>query len=298
MNRLLSPEDLHQRIPGRSVIASQQFGMPGLELSCYQYSPWRGSLPPLRDHLLIAFHRSTRIRQRLDGSWRTEDMHLGDCSLLNQSTESEWEWTSPIENTDIHISPVLLSKIAAEVFDRDIQYSLLFNQLQFRDPTIQYIVASLEHEASNAELGGELYTESLINQLCVHLLRKYSKVSFPFPRIRGGLSPLQAKRVTEYIECNLTGALSLHDLANLAKVSPYHFARQFKQRFGYSPHAYVISRRLNRARELLAKKDLMLKEIASCCGFSDQAHMTRLFKRQFNLTPKAARDFSSRQDVS
>ncbi|WP_220636618.1 helix-turn-helix domain-containing protein [Georgfuchsia toluolica] len=292
MNGLLSPDDLHRRIPGKLVIPRQQPAAGGVELSCYQYGPWRGSLSPLRNHLLIAYHRTSKIKQRIDNRWLSETLCQGDFSLLNQATESQWEWSSPIENTDIHISPAFLSRIATEVFDRDIECSLLFNQLQIRDPTVQYIVNALECEANSSEIGEKLFTEALTNQLCVHLLRKYSKISFRFPRIKGGLSPMQAKSVADYIEGNLSGDLSLDDLAALVKISPYYFARLFKQRFGCPPHTYVISRRLSRAKELLATNQLMLKEIASCCGFSDQAHLSRLFKRQFKMTPKTARDYS------
>lgn len=289
MCELLTPNGLHQLIQGKAITSSQRQVADGLELSRFQYEPWAGFLPPLRDHLLIAYHWSTRVSQQIDGRRRSGIVPSGGCTLLNQATATHWQWAGPIDNTVIHISSKLLSKIAAEAFDRDIQDVPIFNTLKLRDPILENIVLSLEQEASNPGLGSNLYIEALTNQLCVHILRKHASVTFSPMQIKGGLSPLLAKRVADYIQSNLESTLSLNDLADIVKVSPYHFARQFKLRFGCPPHAYVMMLRLAHARKLLASTRLMLKEIAAICGFSDQAHMTRLFKRKFNSTPSEFR---------
>ena len=67
------------------------------------------------------------------------------------------------------------------------------------------------------------------------------------------------------------------------------FSRRFRETFGCPPYAYVITRRLERARELIEKSALPLKQIAPACGFNDQAHMTRVFKARLNVTPDQLR---------
>ena len=74
-------------------------------------------------------------------------------------------------------------------------------------------------------------------------------------------------------------------MAAVLDMPPCLFARQFKAAFGSPPYAFVMQRRLNRARGLLAKSQMAIKEIAADCGFSDQAHMTRLFRRAFGTPP-------------
>jgi AraC family transcriptional regulator len=108
--------------------------------------------------------------------------------------------------------------------------------------------------------------------------------------LRSGLSPLQAKRIAGYVDSNLEHPLRLAELAQMAHVSSSHFLRQFRLRFGCAPHAYVMQRRLARARELLARSPQSLKVVAARCGFSDQSHMTRVFQRHLNVTPGTYRE--------
>jgi AraC family transcriptional regulator len=80
--------------------------------------------------------------------------------------------------------------------------------------------------------------------------------------------------------------LTLGQLAAVAHLSAYHFARQFKVATGRPPHQYVISRRIERAQRLLQQDhDISLAEIATCAGFSDQSHFSHHFKRLIGVTP-------------
>ena len=68
-------------------------------------------------------------------------------------------------------------------------------------------------------------------------------------------------------------------------MSPAHFARAFKETMGLGPHQYLLHLRLERARRMLDAEDAVLSNIAQRAGFADQAHFTRLFKREYGVTP-------------
>ena len=103
-----------------------------------------------------------------------------------------------------------------------------------------------------------------------------------------GLSAWQGDRVRTYIETQLGRPLPAIELATLVRLSASHFSRAFKVHFGSSPHAYVVQRRIERAKILmLSQKRLQLAEIAVICGLSDQPHLTKLFRRMVGETPKA-----------
>jgi AraC family transcriptional regulator len=105
-----------------------------------------------------------------------------------------------------------------------------------------------------------------------------------------GLSARRLKAVLGYIRENLHAALTLRELAEIAHLSPYHFARRFKDSTGLPPHRYVIARRIERAKELLrGEDDLSLAQVAARVGFWDQGHFTRHFKRLVGVTPKRFR---------
>jgi len=106
---------------------------------------------------------------------------------------------------------------------------------------------------------------------------------------RGGLAPWQLRKTTEHIENALGANISVEDLAEIAKVSVGHFCRAFKVSTGEAPHAFIIRERLRRAQFLMLESEDSLSRIAIACGFTDQAHLPRLFRREVGTTPLAWR---------
>ena len=98
---------------------------------------------------------------------------------------------------------------------------------------------------------------------------------------RGGLAAWQLLRVRAYIDSNLHRVIHIRDLSAVARRSPAHFSRKFKLAVGEPPHAYVVRRRLQRAGHLMITSTASLSEIALNVGFSDQAHLCRLFRQAF-----------------
>ena len=87
------------------------------------------------------------------------------------------------------------------------------------------------------------------------------------------------------IEQRLAEPLSIGQLAAQCALSPYHFARMFRESFGVPPHQYLLARRLARARDLLRNSSLPLGEVALACGFASASHFTNRFKQNLGGTP-------------
>jgi AraC-like DNA-binding protein len=102
---------------------------------------------------------------------------------------------------------------------------------------------------------------------------------------RGGLAAWQILRVRAYVDSNLHRTIHIRDLSAVARRSPAHFSRKFKLAVGQSPHAYLVRRRLERACHLMITGVASLSEIALSVGFSDQAHLCRLFRQAFGQSP-------------
>ena len=102
---------------------------------------------------------------------------------------------------------------------------------------------------------------------------------------RGGLAAWQILRVRAYIDGNLHRTIHIRDLSAVARRSPAHFSRKFKLAVGESPHAYVVKRRLEKACYMMITGASSLSEIALSVGFSDQAHLCRLFRQAFGQSP-------------
>ena len=106
---------------------------------------------------------------------------------------------------------------------------------------------------------------------------------------RGGLAAWQKRVVAEYIELHLAGKIALSELAQLAHLSPFHFARAFKQSFGQPPHRYHLMRRIEGAKTCLAKTATSVTAIGMTLGFSDTSAFTATFRKLTGLTPTGYR---------
>ncbi len=141
---------------------------------------------------------------------------------------------------------------------------------------------------------GDLYADSLATMLAVSLLRNHSSLGRGAARRTerepsGGLTRATLRRVTDYVEENLSGELTLAELSGVAHMSPFHFSRVFKLSTGLSPHRYVVRRRVEQAKRLLADSKLPLHEVARAAGFADQSHLARHFRLRVGTTPRSFR---------
>lgn len=134
---------------------------------------------------------------------------------------------------------------------------------------------------------GEEPTAEASTRLCIELLVARlieSQVGMPDPA--DAQQNLDAvKRAVAYIESHLAEPLDVGSIANAAGLSPFYFSRVFKAAYRTSVHRYVLERRLDRARELLADTDIAISAIALETGFSSQSHLTTTFRHRFGLPP-------------
>ena len=95
--------------------------------------------------------------------------------------------------------------------------------------------------------------------------------------------------MSAYIEEHMAEQIPLSRLAQLVRLSPYHFCRAFKQSFGMPPHRYHNTRRIEYARTLLAQPSSSVTEIALKVGFSETSSFTASFRKATGSTPTAYR---------
>ena len=103
------------------------------------------------------------------------------------------------------------------------------------------------------------------------------------------LAPWQTRRVMEFVEAHLADRIRIEDLADVAHLSARHFSRAFSGDFRQSPYAYIVLRRIERAKEIMLVTDEPLANIAAKVGLSDQPHLTRLFHRIVGESPASWR---------
>ena len=93
------------------------------------------------------------------------------------------------------------------------------------------------------------------------------------------------ERIADYVRSQLHRPIPLGELAGIVRLSNGYFCRSFKRTFGQTPHSYIMSQRLELAMDKMASSQAPLFQIAASCGFANQAHFTRQFRRKTHLTP-------------
>jgi AraC family transcriptional regulator len=161
-------------------------------------------------------------------------------------------------------------------------------RLYFYDRDLWEIALKLKSQVNPDPMYPQ-YAEALGIVLTHELARISSDTGLRRPVSRGGLAPWQQKRVAAYIEERLAYDIPLATLAELARLSPYHFSRSFKHSFGLPPHRYHANRRIERAKQLLANREPSITKIALDVGFSETSTFSAAFHRLTGQTPSRYR---------
>jgi AraC-like DNA-binding protein len=111
------------------------------------------------------------------------------------------------------------------------------------------------------------------------------RTAFRAPR-RGALAPWQENHVVGHVARHLGTSIGVAELASLVGLSTSYFSKAFKASFGMTPHAYVVGRRLQHAKEMMLSTDEPLAQIAIACGLADQSHLSRLFRQEIGVRPR------------
>jgi AraC family transcriptional regulator len=284
----IGPQDWLKIVPCEPAASSGRLGWAGLEAARFRTLPAHElNQPALTHHMLVLFARPPEeLEVRYEGVKRHVPPPAGAVSVLPAGSPAWVRWSGLQEQLHVHLEPGRVARVAAEAFDLD-PARLTAPALDGLDlPHLRAALRAVDAELTAGGAGGSLAAESLANVLAVHLIRHALA-----PRLRrrgrdGALPRTRLRAVVGYIEERLGQNLTLDEMAAVARLSPYHFARQFKAATGLPPHRYVIARRVERARELLqAGANLSLTEVALSAGFSDQSRLIRHFKRLLGVTP-------------
>ena len=272
-----------------AVVRKRRAAWDGIRLEHCQLRP--GELPRHRhrEHVILLSLTDGCRGELITGSGIgiSGSQTKGGICVLPAGLDHQAVLEGNSEHLALYLEPSLITKAASEAqlagsFELAERYTR-------RDPVINTVGLALINELETEGLSGRLYAESLGNVLAVHLLRHYSVASSRRVTFTGGLSAAKLRQVTEFIGDHYGREIKLAELAQVAGMSSFHFAREFKRTTGTTPHQYLIKFRIERAKALLAKRDLPLIEVSLRSGFSHQSHFTRLFRRATGTTPHSYR---------
>lgn len=263
------------------------------------FAPWKGILLERHDSLanelpeilslyhVVVLHLSKGRPQswKAEGQdWKEYHFARGSVSIVPAGGRFSIRAPATGDFLLVQIEPEFLQRAAKELLA--VKRLDLVPQLGIKDEYLAECLRALATEAEHNYLGGRSYGESVATAMAIHLVRKYSRQGPQLRKITSGLAPFQLRRVTEFIRLHLGEPITLADLASVAGLSVFHFARMFRSATGITAMQYVVRCRVERARELLLTEDRTISEVALEVGFCDQSHLSAHFKRVYGSTPK------------
>lgn len=147
------------------------------------------------------------------------------------------------------------------------------------DPVVYHLSLSLLPALARPDAADGLFIDHVAVALYAHLIRFYGEGARIKSVPRGGLTASHERLVKELLDDHLDGDITLSELAEMCQLSTRHFTRAFRQSLGTSPYRWLINRRIDKAKDLLAMTDMPIADIAVACGFANQSHFTTTFAR-------------------
>ena len=266
-------------------LTSYGSGWQDINVEYFYQPPGETSGQDINHHILaINVGKTYDYESELNDRYCRGKFVAGNVSLYPAKRKMPYRWHQSNSILYLNLSEELLIRNARELLDCD------FVELQvthsFKDPLLQQLGLALRADLEAGSPGGAVYAQTMANAVAVQLLRNFSTRKHSYPDLNGGLSPHKLKRVIRYIDDHLEEKILLENLAAIAQLSQHHFARAFKQSTGSSPHQYIIQTRIDKAQQLLERSTMEINEVAIACGFSNQSHLHRHFKKHLGVTPK------------
>ena len=227
---------------------------------------------------------------------------IGSVTFSAGDRPTEWASDSPVEAIHIYIASNALARFS----EQHLEAAAAPRIRDFFGASDPWLASYFRLLAVECELNDELkerdprrpaaslFLDQTEHLLLRHLVRGYSDAGaaarFPSGRVR--VSPLRrniTRRIEDYIEANLGREISLHVLAQVARMSVDHFVRAFRGATGTTPHRFVLDQRLGHAAAMLKTDDASIAEVARACGFRSAAHFSVRFHARFGTTPSQYR---------
>lgn len=158
-----------------------------------------------------------------------------------------------------------------------------------RDPVLHHLALALLPVLDRPGEVDPLFVDQVAASFETYLISRYAGGTPHRLDARRSMSRSQEILAKELLRENLGGELLISAIAAECGLSRGHFTRAFREATGMTPHRWLTTQRIVRAKSLLADRSLSLADVAIACGFSDQSHLTRVFAKATGATPAAWR---------
>lgn len=215
----------------------------------------------------------------------------GKFCLMPKGSESHWQLGQKQQFIHLYFNDDYLKQLALKVFDIDPRLLQLPELTFSSDAATEALIRHCMVTSDWLDGDNHLAMEQVTNTIIVSMLKNMGITKLKAP-VKGGLAPKVSSLVCDYMQAHFQRQIYLVELAELAQLSEYHFCRMFKQSLAQTPQAYLLTIRIDQVKLRLTTGRGNLADISLQCGFANQSHMGRYFKKIVGISPRQYRAIS------
>ncbi len=256
---------------------------------------WAGTAPvmeqPPLDHHYLVMHLGgpKHVDRRLDGARVSKLVEDRALTLVPQGTQFSWTTRGPIAFAHLYLRPDQFAATLARDHDREGRDHVLIDRVGCQDRILGIAMAGMLEEIANGPSASALKLDCLLETVLIQLIDRHSSRIRDVAPQAVALAPWRLRRVLDFIDAELGADIGLADLAAAAGSSQFHFSRAFALATGHSPYQYLLRKRLQFGRVLLASSEEPLPHVARRCGFRSTRQFGAMFRKSVGIGPKRFR---------
>jgi AraC family transcriptional regulator len=277
------------RLPSARVHSSSDgLNWQSLYVSAQTEGPFSGSFIA-KDPLLV-FHRKP-VSGFVDAA-RSDPVKApaGSVRFIQPGTSFDVVLSETTETVHLYLRREVWDDVAMDMTDGD-PAGVVFESCLLNNEPLLSALSDAALAAAQADGSDTAFADHLSRCIASHIMSTHLGIRHKQRRTseNGRALSREVVRAIDFMEAHADRSIGLQEIANAAYRSPSHLARVFAAEVGVPPHRYLISLRIKRAQQLLARTDRPIAEVALDCGFTHQEHLTRLFRKHLDTTPAAFR---------
>jgi AraC family transcriptional regulator len=213
------------------------------------------------------------------------DLRAGESCLHDLKRNPKAVLDKPYHTLVFYLPRAALNAIADEANApriRDLSYK---PGEGVNDVAISGLGSLLLPALSHPDQANPLFVDHVLLAVGVHIAQTYGGMQPVSRPARGGLAPWQERRAREFLLANIKRAVALKEVARECGLSVGHFSHAFRRTLGVAPHKWLIEQRVVLSKDKLRDDVLSLSDVAAECGFTDQSHLTRIFRQAVGVSP-------------
>ena len=257
---------------------------------------WKGIAPDIdqraldQHYLSIHLGGAKRLHRTGEGRRLVHDTAPEAHSFVPAGAAFLWRTEGPIDFMHVYFPTSTIDRFVGTVFDRDPRSVELHDCLGESDPLIASLASSLISELASEDGAQQAFLDDVMHLMLFHVLRRHSNAPSIGARSLHALPPYKLRRALDFIESHLGQPIGVTDIAAACGTSAFHFSRAFHHAMGVPPYAFLIERRVAKARNLLSTSVLPLTQIAAECGFGGLSQFSRMFRQVTGMSPSGFRN--------